>query len=289
MEKIKRTKNLYTALKKDEESAFFGNDKITKQLIKKARKSSYEKDKVFMTFYNNLGDVNIQAEEVIIPTYVPFVEKKRDIDRSTSFSFSGPFELLHADIAYIRFFAKSAADPHYCLLFVYLFTQKIYMYPMKKRHLLKNKMELFYQEVNNKIKDKRMRLQTDLEFQQNEIKKLNKKCNVEMFSTKVRGRKAFAAEQKIREFKKMLVKLKDLFKKDRKRMKPTEIIKKVTLNINKTKTEKKNIEPEEVERKTLSDDIFRKKFDFYRLEKVGKHAARLDRYNLKKILNNLEN
>ena len=60
MEKIKRTKNLYTALKKDEESVFFGNDKITKQLIKKARESSYEKDKVFMTFYNNLGDV--QAE-----------------------------------------------------------------------------------------------------------------------------------------------------------------------------------------------------------------------------------
>ena len=29
-----------------------------------------------MTFYNNLGDVNIQVEEVIIPTYVPFVEKK---------------------------------------------------------------------------------------------------------------------------------------------------------------------------------------------------------------------
>ena len=76
MEKIKRTKNLYNALKEDEESVFFGNDKITKQLIKKARKSSYENDKVFMTFYNNLGDVNIQAEEVIIPTYVPFVEKK---------------------------------------------------------------------------------------------------------------------------------------------------------------------------------------------------------------------
>ena len=82
---------------------------------------------------------------------------------------------------------------------------------MKKRHLLKNKMELFYQEVNNKRKDKRMRLQTDLEFQQNDIKKLNKKYNVKMFSTKVRAGKAFAAEQKIREFKKILLKLKNLF------------------------------------------------------------------------------
>ena len=45
-------------------------------MIKKAKKSGYEKDKVFVTFYENLGDVNIQADEVVIPTYVSFVEKK---------------------------------------------------------------------------------------------------------------------------------------------------------------------------------------------------------------------
>ena len=45
-----------------------------------------------------------------------------------------------------------------------------------------------------------MRLQTDLEFLQTEIKKLNEKYNVNMFSTKLRGGKAFSAEQKIREF-----------------------------------------------------------------------------------------
>ena len=77
MEKIKRTRNLYNALKGDEENVFFGSDKITKQLIKKARKSSYEKDKVFVNFYGILGDVSIQAEEVIIPTYVPFCRKKK--------------------------------------------------------------------------------------------------------------------------------------------------------------------------------------------------------------------
>ena len=41
-----------------------------------------------------------------------------------------------------------------------------------------------------------MRLQTDLEFQQREIIKLNKKYEVLMFSTKIRGGKAFAGEQK---------------------------------------------------------------------------------------------
>ena len=36
------------------------------------------------------------------------------------------------------------------------------------------------------------------EFQQIKIKDLNDKYNVEIFSTGIRGRKAFAAEQKIR-------------------------------------------------------------------------------------------
>ena len=45
-----------------------------------------------------------------------------------------------------------------------------------------------------------MRLQTDLEFLQTEIKKLNEKYNANMFSTKLRGGKAFSTEQKIREF-----------------------------------------------------------------------------------------
>ena len=252
----RRTKNLYNALKTDEQSVFFASEKTNKHLVKKAKKSSYEKDKVFLTFYNNLGNVNIQADEVVVPVYVPFVEKRTDIDRSTLYSFSAPFELLHAHIADIRLFTKSAVDPRYCLLFVDLFTQKIYTLPMKKRNLLKSKMELFYEEVNNKRKDKKMKLQTDLEFQQNLIKKLNKKYNVDMFSTKIRGGKAFAAEQKIREFKKLLVKMKDPYKKSKKRIKPNEIIRKVTANMNKTKTQKYDVEPEKMEKKSLEDDNF---------------------------------
>ena len=160
----------------------------------------------FIILYNSIGDVNITKEEEIISTFVPFIEQKKDIDRSTLYSFNSPFQLLHTDIADIRFFSESAADPHYCLLFVDLFTQKIYTIPMKKRNLLKKKMELFYQEINGKRKGEKMRLQTDLEFQQNEIKKLNKRYNVEMFSTRVRSGKVFAAEQKIR--KQLIKKLK---------------------------------------------------------------------------------
>ena len=48
---------------------------------------------------------------------------------------------------------------------------------MKKRSLLAKKMEQFYEEIETK-RDKQMRIQTDLEFRQREIQKLNQKCNV---------------------------------------------------------------------------------------------------------------
>ena len=80
-----------------------------------------------------MENVNLDDKEEI-PTFVPFIENKKDIDNSTLYSFNGSFQLLHADIAVIRFFSKSAADPHYRLLFVDLSTQKIYTFPMKKRN-----------------------------------------------------------------------------------------------------------------------------------------------------------
>ena len=124
----------------------------------------------------------------------PFFEKKGDIDRSTLYSIGRPFQKFHADIADLRLFAKSAVDPKYALLVVY---------PMKTRKLLAKKLKLFYDEIEPKRNGK-MSLQTDLEFKQNAIKKLNQEFNVEMFHSKVRGGKAFAAEQKIRELKKIL-------------------------------------------------------------------------------------
>ena len=61
------------------------------------------------------------------------------------------------------------------------------------------KLELFYGKIESKQNQKQeMRLQADLEFLRNEIKKLNKKYSVDMFSSKLRGGKAFATEQKIK-------------------------------------------------------------------------------------------
>ena len=45
-----------------------------------------------------------------------------------------------------------------------------------------------------------MRLETDQEFKQQKIYNLNKKFNVDMFTISLRVGKAFAAQQKIKEF-----------------------------------------------------------------------------------------
>ena len=82
---------------------------------------------------------------------------------------------------------------------------------MKTRNLLGRKMTLFYNDIKNKRSGK-MRLQTDQEFQQNNTKKLNKEYDLEMYSTKLRGGKAFAAEQKIRELRKLLLRSKRMKK-----------------------------------------------------------------------------
>lgn len=129
----------------------------------------------------------------------------------------------------IFFFFRSAADPAYCLLVVDLFTSKGYTYPMTKRNLLSKKLELFYNDIARKRKqinpNEKIRLQTDLEFQQSEIKKLNKKFNVAMFSSSVRGGKAYALKQKIREFKNFLFKSKKSHKATiTKRLEPNKII-----------------------------------------------------------------
>ena len=211
--------------------------------------------------------------------------KKKDIDRSTLYSINSPFDLLHADIADIRFMAKSAAEPHYCLVIVDLFTKKIYTYPMKKRHLLKKKMELFYNDIAEKHANDnngRMRLQTDLEFQQTEIKKLSKKFNIELFSTKVREGKAFATEQKIRELKKLLLKSKNNDRRNKIKINPNKLIQRATNNLNKTPTKKYGIEPETVEEKSLTDDRFREIYDFHRLGKIKQDFGRRDRFNAKK-------
>ena len=83
-ESKKQLKNLSGKLTKDSNNLFYSVEKINRSLINKAWKSVYEKGKVFYKFYNEIEncDTIFDEEDKKIPFRVPFIEQKKDIDRS---------------------------------------------------------------------------------------------------------------------------------------------------------------------------------------------------------------
>ena len=126
-------------------------------------------------------------------------------------------------------------------------------------------MKLFFNEVKVKRKGKRMRLQVENEFQQVRTKDFSNENNAEMF-TSMRGGKAFAAEQKIRELKTRIVKL----NAQKLKISPTKIIQNSALNRNIMKSIKYSVSPEEIERRSLAGELFRTIFNMHRIEKTKK-------------------
>ena len=187
---------------------------------------------------------NVLEDEEKVHTRVEFVEK-REIDRSTFYSFDGPFQLIHADVGNSEFLVKNARIPRYVLLVVDLYSLIVYVYPMRSRKQILQKMKLIYDEAKDKRKNKIMRLQVDNEFQQVKIKDLNDQNNVEMFTTSVRGGKAVAAEQNIRELKTRISKL----NLQKLKLSPAKIILNSAINKNSVKSEKYGLTPEEIENK----------------------------------------
>ena len=278
----KQLKNLYRKLIENENSVLFAVDQINTRLLNRLKKSSYDKDQVFYKLFKKLENEEKDIIESQIPFYTPFIEQRKDIDRSSAlYTVNGPLQFFHADLAYLQFFAKSAVDPKYALLCVDLFTSKVYVYTLRTKNNLFKKLEEFYEEIDIKrVKNEKMRLQVDLEFQQNKIKELNKKYNVEMFTTKNRGGKAYAAEQKIREFKKILFKIKKTYKRLKKRLNSAKLIKKTVQNMNNTKSIKYGFEPEVIERQSLTDENFKERYDFHRLNQITKAFKRYKQHDL---------
>ena len=280
----KQLKNLYKKLLENENSVLFAADKINLRLLNRLKTSSYNKDQVFYRLFTKL-EQNIDDDEEEndqLPFYTPFVEQRKDIDRSSVlYSINGPLQFFHADVAFLKFFAKSAVDPKYALVCVDLFTSKVYIYTFRTKNNLFKKVEEFYKEIDDKrIENRTMRLQVDLEFQQKNIKDLNEKYNVDMFSTKNRGGKAFAAEQKIREFKKILFRIKKTYKRLKRKINSAKLIKKAVKNMNNTKSVKYGLEPEVIEKRSLQDEEFKEKYDFYRLKQVTKAFKRYKKYDV---------
>ena len=79
----------------------FSEEKLNNRLLKKFKKLSYSKDKLLLKIINlienDIDQINKTREDEL-PTRADYVEK-REIDRSTLYSFNGPFQLLHATVA----------------------------------------------------------------------------------------------------------------------------------------------------------------------------------------------
>ena len=116
---------------------------------------------------------------------------------------------------------------------------------MHSRKQILQKLKQFYDEIKDKGNKKTMRLQVDIEFQQAKLKNLNDKNNVEMFTASIRGGKAFAAEQKIRELKTRISKL----NAQKLKISPTKIISSSADNMNSVQREKYCLNPNEIEKK----------------------------------------
>ena len=100
--KNKQIQNLFRNLQKDLRSIFYSVGNLSNSLLNKAKKSTYDKDKAFVNLYNELED-KLFYQNNNLPLVTPFSNKRSSIDRSTLYSIGKPFELLHADIADLRF------------------------------------------------------------------------------------------------------------------------------------------------------------------------------------------
>ena len=279
--KLKFAKKTFEMLKADPSSAVFPEETLDKKLLLKLKKSKYKDDKNFFKVVISLlsnDDTVFEPKNVNRTDYV----EKREIDHSTLHSFNAPFQLLHADIANLELLGKNATFPQHVLVIVALFSSKVCTYPMKSRKQIKQKLEQFYGDVKSKRKGKKMRLQVDKEFQQVKIKDLNELNNVSMFSTSLRGGKAFAAEQKIRELKTRIAKLKS----QKLKIPPNKIIEMSTANMNIRPSAKYGFSPEEVEKRALESERFKVLYNMHRLEKTNKLNQRRDRFNKKNTCEN---
>ena len=140
---------------------------------------------------------------------------------------------------------------------------------MQSQKQLLKYLNIFYVEIKSKrnIRQK-MRLQTGNEFQQVKIKDLNDKYNVTMFTANVRGGKAFAAEQKIRELKKRISKVKIISDQNKTKILLTTIV--------KCSTEKMKLK-----KKSIGNQRFRTEFNFEHIKTLRKTSDRLGGYNRK--------
>ena len=98
---LQNTKSLFKKLKTHPASIIFSEELLNNRLLKKLKKSEYGIDWQLLKLIN-LADSKTFLNDDEAPTRTDYVEK-REIDRSTLYSFDGPFQLFHADVGNLEF------------------------------------------------------------------------------------------------------------------------------------------------------------------------------------------
>ena len=146
---IQESRNIFTSLKTDPNCVLLTEEKIGERLLKKFKKSKYAKHYILLKLIN-LVDIKLDNKGKV-PTRVDYVAKK-EIGRSTLYSFDGPFQLIHADVGNLEFLGKNATIPRHFLLVVDLCSSKVYIYLMRSRKQILQIMKIFYDEIKSKKK-----------------------------------------------------------------------------------------------------------------------------------------
>ena len=128
---LEEAKTIFNSLKTDPNSVLFSEEKTDNRLLRKLKKSKYLKDSQLLKLVL-LADNKYFLNNDKTPTRADYIEK-REIDRSTMYSFDGSFQLFHADVGNLEFLGKNATISKYMLLVIDLYSSKLHVYPLRSR------------------------------------------------------------------------------------------------------------------------------------------------------------
>ena len=126
---LEEAKTIFNSLKTDPNSVLFSEEKTDNRLLRKLKKSKYLKDSQLLKLVL-LADNKYFLNNDKTRTRADYIEK-REIDRSTMYSFDGSFQLFHADVGNLEFLGKNATISKYMLLVVDLYSSKLHVYPLR--------------------------------------------------------------------------------------------------------------------------------------------------------------
>ena len=275
---------LVESLSDDPKSQFYLKNvkSVNKTHVRQSLKNSrYELDRVTYSLLPKRRDIRIgsnTANKVLLPAQNKFT-RITDIQHSTT----DKGQKFQADLADIQYLKPRAGESKFCLVIVDVYSQRVYLYGLYRKSNAREAFETFLSDTASIRKsDVYTLIQSDEggEFFNKALERLLLDNRVKLYTTKMNKGHAFMAEQKIREVKKKLTKLKA--RDASQRIKKMLVL--VEESMNNTNIGYLGISPMEIEREpaSIGKDSVKK---LYIGKKLTKHKERISRYVKKKDKN----